>query len=129
MASFQQTNAHGHKKTTHIVPDTKVGEEGSAKRNIVRRKTPSAPGGSKKSSKPSNNIDDGSTYADSYALDENDPNYDSEEETGFEYIPSASPPRNGYLAELRLGIKAPMTLTEYKSSQYLSTHMNLSSEQ
>mmetsp|Transcript_5543 Transcript_5543/g.5702 ORF Transcript_5543/g.5702 Transcript_5543/m.5702 type:complete len:389 (+) Transcript_5543:1612-2778(+) len=94
------------------IPETKVGAEGSAKRNITRKKTGGG-GGSK--IKKGNLIDDGSLYTDPSALDEYDPNYDSEEETGREFIPGSSPDRCDYVPELRTSVKtAKMTLSEYK---------------
>jgi len=59
-----------------VLPETKVGEEGSAKRNILRRRNPTGSG--RKGKTANNAIDDGSTDPASAALDENDPNYDSE---------------------------------------------------
>lgn len=99
------------------VPETRVGTEGSAKRNITRKKTSSGGGGGGSKIKKGNIIDDGSLYTDPSALDENDPNYDSEEETGREFIPGSSPDRCDYIPELRTALKtAKMTLSEYKKS-------------
>jgi hypothetical protein len=67
---------HAKGNTVHVpVPDTVVGEAGSAKRNIIRKgKKRGGTGG-----KTSVDIDDGSNYAEAGgALDEYDPNYDSE---------------------------------------------------
>lgn len=72
-------------------------------------------GGSGNGKSMKNNLlDDGSLYNDPSAMDERDPNYDSEEETGREYIPSSrSLPT--YDPELRSSVKsASMTLPEYK---------------
>jgi len=56
---------------------------------------------------PGKNIDDGSLYQDGGALDEHDPNFDSEDETGFEYVP--------HVAALRRQVGgATITLTKYK---------------
>jgi hypothetical protein len=62
------------------VPETTTGEVGTAKRNILRR---SAPGKSRKEGLPGSNVDDGSNHIDNCALDEDDPNYDSEDDTGI----------------------------------------------
>jgi len=71
-------------------------------------------GGSVKSMK-NNVLDDGSLYDDPSALDERDPNYDSEEETGREYIPVISERIASYDPELRSSVKtASMRLPEYK---------------
>jgi hypothetical protein len=107
MASFVAPN-----KTK--IPETKGVEEGSAKRNITRKKTGKSGGGGSKIKK-GNIVDDGSLYVDPSALDEDDPNYDSEEETGKEFIPGTAPERFDYNPELRSAIKnAKMTLSEYK---------------
>lgn len=71
-------------------------------------------GGSVKSAK-NNILDDGSLYNDPSALDERDPNYDSEEETGKEYIPSVPKKVLVYDPELRSAVKnASMKLPQYK---------------
>lgn len=62
------------------VPETTTGEEGSAKRNILRK---GAPGKSRKNDTPGTVVDDGSNHVDNCALDEDDPNFDSEDDTGF----------------------------------------------
>lgn len=106
-------NHHNNQKPK--LPETRVGDEGTAKRNIVRRRN--GTNNIRKGHGAGNCVDDGSTYEDPSAIDESDPNYDSEEETGFEYIPSGSPPRNSYLAELRASMpKASMTLSQYKKT-------------
>jgi hypothetical protein len=95
------------------VPETRTGEEGSAKRNIVRKKN--VGGSGHRGGKKTHSIDDGSLYKDPAALDEHDPNFDSEEETGREYIPGSSPGRFDYNPELRTSVTlAKMTLPEYK---------------
>jgi len=112
-ASMAPNHQNVHSKPK--LPETKVGEEGSAKRNIVRRRNGNF--NSRKGNSAGLDIDDGSTYEDPAAIDKSDPNYDSEEETGFEYIPSGSPPRNSYLTELRASMpKASMTLSQYKKT-------------
>jgi len=89
------------------VPETVVGEEGTAKRNILRKKGPGRHG--RKEGLPGQVIDDGSNYSDIYALDERDPNYDSEELTGDEFIPTS------YTGLLRDDVaKSNITLTKYK---------------
>jgi hypothetical protein len=110
MSSFAATNNNKSK-----IPETRVGEEGSAKRNITRKKTGKSGGGGGGSKiKKGNIVDDGSLYTDPSALDEDDPNYDSEEETGKEFIPGTSE-NFDYNPELRSAIKnAKMTLSEYK---------------
>lgn len=108
MASFAQ-------HSTQKIPETRVGEEGTAKRNITRKKSGKSGGGGGSQIKKGNIIDDGSLYVDPSALDENDPNYDSEEETGYEFIPGTSRELLDYNPELRSAIKfAKMTLSEYK---------------
>ena len=87
--------------------------EGSAKRNIVRRRV--GGGGKHKGNSNKGSIDDGSTYEDAEYIDENDPNYDSEEEIGNEYIPSASPPRNDYhTSRAEFAKPTPISLQQYK---------------
>jgi hypothetical protein len=110
--------------STSKIPETRVGEEGSAKRNITR-KGKGGGGGSK--IKKGNIIDDGSLYVDGSALDEHDPNYDSEEETGREFIPGSSPGRFDYNPELRAAIQfAKMTLSEYKKRVEIAIEVPLS---
>jgi len=92
------------------VPETVVGEEGTAKRNILRKKGPGQGRHGRKEGIPGHVIDDGSNYTDSYALDERDPNYDSEELVGNEFIPTTS-----YTVLHRDDIaKSNITLTKYK---------------
>lgn len=62
-----------------------------------------------------NLLDDGSLYNDPSAMDERDPNYDSEEETGREYIPAVPTRIPSYDPELRSSVKtASMKLPAYK---------------
>lgn len=89
-----------------IVPETIVGTEGSSKRNIIRKTNRNGSKGGKKENSIS--IDDGSLYTEK-VIDESDPNYDSEEETGFEYIPRVSSLRRSVAG-------ASMTLTKYKKT-------------
>ena len=87
------------------VPDTVTGIEGSAKRNIIRKGGPVKE--RKGSAAGARDVDDGSIYRDPNALDDRDPNYDSEEEDkGF--IPDA-------FHQMREGVRqSKMTLTAYK---------------
>lgn len=95
----------------NVVPVTFTAGDGSAKRNITRKGTKKAGHGGKRSV----DIDDGSGYMEAGgALDEHDPNFDSEEETGNEYIPVSSPTRDGISAAFGGG--KSMNLTTYKRS-------------
>ena len=87
------------------LPDTRVGEEGSAKRNILRK---GGPGRSRKEGLPGQAIDDGSMDASGVALDEHDPNYDSEDDTGKTAIPKLSALHREDVA------KSSITLSAYK---------------
>jgi programmed cell death protein 4 len=91
-----------------VVPETVTGGEGSAKRNIVRRKSGDAK--ARKEGIPVGAIvDDGSLYTDGPALDRQDPNYDSEEDSGRPYMP--------FEAALRAGVaSSKMNLTAYKKA-------------
>jgi hypothetical protein len=76
-----------------------------------------------------NLLDDGSLYNDPSALDERDPNYDSEEETGREFIPVISSKLPTYDPELRSSVKsASMKLPEYKKKveKYLEEYFSSS---
>lgn len=76
-----------------------------------------------------NLLDDGSMYNDPSALDERDPNYDSEEETGREYIPTVSTHIPSYDPDLRSSVKtASMKLPEYKRAveKYLEEYFTSS---
>jgi hypothetical protein len=70
MSSFDADKSPRNKD---VPPVTTTTGDGSAKRNIVRKKNTGGGGGKKE-----NIIDDGSMYCDPSALDEHDPNYDSE---------------------------------------------------
>ena len=91
-------------------PETVVGEDGSAKRNILR-KGGGGVGGPRKSDGANRVMDDGSLAAefDGVALDEHDPNYDSEEDSGMFTPPNIRP-----YAEKRVG-RSKMTLTVFKT--------------
>ena len=91
-------------------PETVVGEDGSAKRNILRRG--GGGGGPRKGEGATRLLDDGSLAAsfDGVALDERDPNYDSEEDSGL-YTPQSN--IRPY-AEKRVG-RSKLTLTEFKA--------------
>eukprot|EP00599_Poterioochromonas_sp_BG-1_P004928 CAMPEP_0173143998 /NCGR_PEP_ID=MMETSP1105-20130129/6987_1 /TAXON_ID=2985 /ORGANISM="Ochromonas sp., Strain BG-1" /LENGTH=372 /DNA_ID=CAMNT_0014057627 /DNA_START=227 /DNA_END=1346 /DNA_ORIENTATION=+ len=88
------------------VPETVTGEAGTAKRNIIRR----GGGGGKgrKDGLAGGSVDDGSLYDDPYALDEHDPNYDSEEDGVRQVIPTKAPLHRDEIARSKL------TLTSYK---------------
>jgi hypothetical protein len=97
------------------VPETKTGDVGTAKRNIIRKNSGSRGGGgggsgtSRKEGSAGQSVDDGSLYIDGSALDENDPNYDSEEETAKRTpIPGTAPLSREEIA------KSKLTLTQYK---------------
>ena len=103
MASFNKKPA---------APETRVGEEGSAKRNILRRGTGGGSGAAdRKADGATRVLDDGSIAAefDGVALDERDPNYDSEEDSGLFTPPNIRP-----YAEKRVG-QSKMTLTVFKT--------------
>lgn len=90
------------------IPETITGEVGSAKRNIIRKG-----GGNTKLRKDNGaagkNVDDGSTYQDPCAMDEDDPNYDSEEDFSVP-IPRYS----GLLRDDKDIARSKLTLTSYK---------------
>ncbi len=76
-SSHHPHHHHHENKAPAPLPETVVVEEGSAKRNIVRRRQGS--GKSKGYNKSAVDIDDGSNYVEvGGALDEHDPNFDSE---------------------------------------------------
>ena len=87
------------------IPSTVTGEVGTAKRNIIRK---GGPGRSRKDGLAGKTVDDGSIYDDPYALDNHDPNYDSEEDFGKVAIPKYSGLHRTEIA------KSKMTLTAYK---------------
>jgi programmed cell death protein 4 len=90
-------------------PETVTGAEGTAKRNIIRRRGGSGSGGGpRKENLAGKSWDDGSIYSDPMALDEHDPNYDSEEETKNITIPTYSAFHREEIA------KSKLTLTQYK---------------
>lgn len=89
-----------------LIPETIVGEAGTAKRNIIRKG--GGGGRDRKGDIAGKAVDDGSIYDDGYALDKNDPNYDSEEEGRYVKVPT-------YAALHREEIrKSKLTLTAYK---------------
>ncbi len=98
MSQFSQN----HKKSK--IPETVTGVEGSAKRNIIRKGGVSH---SRKDGIAGAVVDDGSLYNDPYALDRDDPNYDSEEDLG-DNIPTYGALHRENIA------KSKMTLTQYK---------------
>lgn len=87
------------------IPETVTGTEGSAKRNIIRK---GGPAKTRKEGLPGQSVDDGSMETGGYALDEHDPNYDSEEETGKEKIPKYAALHRDDVA------KSSLTLSTYK---------------
>eukprot|EP01038_Epipyxis_sp_PR26KG_P007629 gene7629-10386_t len=89
------------------VPETVIGSEGSAKRNILRKGVSASHSKDRKEGSTGRVIDDGSFYEDPSALDERDPNYDSEEDTGDIRVPALL--RDRY----NIG-KSKLTLTSYK---------------
>ena len=96
-----------HHNQKNKVPDTVTGDEGTAKRNIIRRSGGGGGVGSRKEGIAGKSIDDGSLYNDPYALDEHDPNYDSEEDDG-RHIPRVSSLHRANIA------RSKITLTQYK---------------
>jgi hypothetical protein len=101
-------------KPAHVKPTKKSGGGG---------------GGRGGKSMKDNILDDGSMYSDPSAMDERDPNYDSEEETGREYIPTVSSRLPSYDPELRSAVKtASMKLPEYKKAieKYLEEYFSSS---
>jgi len=96
-------------KKQNKLPETVTGVEGTAKRNIIRRRGGgNGGGGPRKENLTGKSFDDGSIYADPTALDEHDPNYDSEEETQNIKIPTYSGLHREEIA------KSKFTLTQYK---------------
>lgn len=89
------------------IPETITGDEGTAKRNIIRKGGSVVKSG-RKDGVTGQTIDDGSNHYNVYALDEYDPNYDSEEETGKEFIPKYAALHRDDVA------KSSITLTAYK---------------
>lgn len=91
-----------HKKSK--IPETVIGLEGTAKRNIKRKGDASRV---RKDGISGAVVDDGSLYNDPYALDRDDPNYDSEEDVD-DNIPTYGALHRENIA------KSKMTLTQYK---------------
>jgi hypothetical protein len=87
------------------VPETVGTSEGTAKRNILRK---SAPGKGRKDGIPGANLDDGSNDVDVYALDEHDPNFDSEDDSGNQNIPRCPSLHRDEVP------RPAITLTQYK---------------
>lgn len=93
----------------NVVPETVVGPTaGSAKRNIIRKGGSPRGASGRKEGISGKAIDDGSMYVDSEALNEKDPNYDSEEETGYVAIPRYAALHRNDIA------KSKLTLSTYK---------------
>lgn len=93
------------KHNAYKVPESVV-VPGTAKRNILRK---GAPIKERKAGAATNLCDDGTTYRDAAALDQADPNYDSEEETDREYQRNTRSPRSLTVAT------AKMTLSQFKT--------------
>jgi len=94
-------------------PESVVGGDGSAKRNILRRGNGGG-GPARKADGATRVLDDGSVAAawDGVALDERDPNYDSEEDSGV-FTPPAHMRVRPY-GEKRVG-QSKMTLSAFKT--------------
>jgi len=86
------------------LPDTVVGADGSAKRNIIRKGSKAT---GRKEHASGRLLDDGSLYNDEIAFDENDPNFDSEDDDGSLAV------TNNSLYREDIG-KSRITLTTYK---------------
>lgn len=109
MSTHAPHAAHNHESKTHnVLPETVTGTDGSAKRNIQRRRGSDAR--ARKEGIPVGAIvDDGSLYKDPPAFDRKDPNYDSEEDSGRPYMP--------FEAALRAQVaETKMNLTAYKKT-------------
>lgn len=85
-----------------VVPETTTGEVGTAKRNILRK---GGPGKSRKDGLPGSVVDDGTLHVDSCAMDEDDPNYDSEDDKGTP-IPKYSPLHRDDVAKSSISLSA-----------------------
>jgi hypothetical protein len=90
----------------HKVPETVTGKEGSAKRNIIRKGGVSH---TRKEGIAGAMVDDGSMYNDPYALDRDDPNFDSEEDVD-DNIPTYGALHRENIA------KSKLTLIQYKKA-------------
>eukprot|EP01031_Cornospumella_fuschlensis_P027124 gene27124-32768_t len=101
------TAAHAAAVKKNQLPETVTGAAGSAKRNIIRR---GGPGRVRKEGLAGQMVDDGSTYEDPFYLDQEDPNFDSEEEDGREKIP-----RSYIAGRMQIG-QSKLTLTAYKKA-------------
>lgn len=86
----------------NVVPETMTGDEGTAKRNILRK---GGPGKSRKDGLPGSVVDDGSLHVDNCAMDEDDPNYDSEDDNGVP-IPKYSPLHRDDVAKSCISLSA-----------------------
>lgn len=95
----------GSKGQIKIPPETVTGEEGSSKRNIIRKGKVT---GGRKENSQRKSLDDGSIDENPNYIDERDPNFDSEEETGNEFIPGIGSLHRQEIA------KSKITLTQYK---------------
>lgn len=98
-----------HVKKVDRIPATVTGGEGSSKRNVLRKNggaSVGAVGGINKSGACGKPIDDGSLYNDPSALDEHDPNYDSEEETRVDPILKVSGLKRSDIGRSKLTLSA-----------------------
>ena len=97
------------------IPETQTGEAGTAKRNILRK---GGPGKSRKDGLPGSAVDDGSIHVDNYALDEDDPNYDSEDDNGTTPVPKYSPLHRDNVAKSNTSLVAYKKRVESIASEY-----------
>ena len=113
-------------KGSSSIPTTKTGDLGSAKRNIIRKNGASSGGaGPRKDNSAGNMVDDGSLTYVSGALDQGDPNYDSEDD-GYQGFHRHVKPRNSRpWGEVMVG-DAKITLPAYKKeiTPIISEYMN-----
>ena len=114
------------------LPATVTGEDGSAKRNILRKDKSSGAIMNRKKNSAGNNVDDGTLNIPGGAMDEGDPNFDSEDDNyaGFEAAERSINEqqqrfRRAY-GDVAVG-ESKMTLTSYKQvvvpiiKEYLAT--------
>jgi programmed cell death protein 4 len=114
------------------LPATVTGEDGSAKRNILRKDKSTGAIMNRKKNSAGNNVDDGTLNIPGGAMDEGDPNFDSEDDNyaGFEAAERSINEqqqrfRRAY-GDVAVG-ESKMTLTSYKQvvvpiiKEYLAT--------
>lgn len=120
MATFSNSKSNA--------PDTKTGQLGSSKRNIIRKgsSTGSSGAGPRKEQPAGFDADDGSLTYVSGALDQGDPNYDSEDD-GYAGFHQQMKPRNTRAWGEAIVGDAKITLPAYKKeitpiiTEYLNT--------